>query len=73
MTELVKEKEKKLCFKKLIINGVEKSSSDNKDGVIKSDDIDINNFIAALKVPSTVKSASRIGLLAKIRIDLLKL
>ena len=44
MTELVKEKEKKLCFKKLIINGVEKSSSDNKDGVIKSDDIDIKTL-----------------------------
>ena len=39
--ELVKEKEKKLCFKNLIIHGVEKSSSDNKDGAIKSDDIDI--------------------------------
>lgn len=42
--ELVKEKKKKLCFKKLIINGVEKSSSDNKDGVIKSDDIDIKTL-----------------------------
>ena len=39
--ELVKEKEKKLCFENLIIHGVEKSSSDNKDGAIKSDDIDI--------------------------------
>ena len=37
------------------------SSSDNKDDAIKSDDIYINDFIAALKVTSTVKSASRIG------------
>ena len=60
--ELVEEKEKKLCFKNLIIHGVEKSSSDNKDDVIKYHDIDIKNFIAALKVPSTVKTASRLGL-----------
>ena len=46
--ELAEEKEKKLCFKNLIIHGVEKSSNDNKDDVIKSDDIDIKNFIAAL-------------------------
>ena len=33
-----------------------------QDDAIKSDDIYINNIIAALKVISTVKSASRIGL-----------
>ena len=63
--ELVEEKEKKLRFRNLTIHGVEKSSSDNKDDAIKSDDIYINNFIAALKVTSTVKSASRIGLPAQ--------
>ena len=60
--ELVEEKEKKLRSKNLIIHAVEESSSDNKDDAIKFDDIYINNFIAALKVTSTVKSASRIGL-----------
>ena len=60
--QLVEEKEKKLRSKKLIIHGVEKSFSENKDDVIKSDDTYINNFIAALKITSTVKSASRIGL-----------
>ena len=60
--ELVEEKEKKLRSKSLIIHGVEESSSDNKDDAIKSDDIYINNFIAALKATSTAKSASRIGL-----------
>ena len=60
--ELVEEKEKKLCSKNLIIHSVEESSSDNKDDAIKSNDIYINNFIAPLKVTSTVKSASRIGL-----------
>ena len=60
--ELVEEKEKKLRFKNLIIHGVEKSSSDNKDDATKSGDIYINKFIAALKVTSTVKSALRIGL-----------
>ena len=60
--ELVEEKEKKLGFKNLIIHGVEKSSSDNKNDAIKSGDIYINNFIAALKVTSAVKSALRIGL-----------
>ena len=64
--KLVEEKEKKLhCFKNLIIHGVEESSSDSKDDTIKSDDIYINNFIAALKVTSTVKSASRIVLPAQ--------
>ena len=63
--ELVEEKEKKLRSKKLIIHGVEESSSGNKDDAIKSNDIYINNFIAALKVTSTVKSASRIGLPAQ--------
>ena len=63
--ELVEEKEKKLRSKNLIIHGDEESSSDNKDDAIKSDDIYINNFIAALKVTSTVKSASRIGLPAQ--------
>ena len=53
--ELVEEKEKNN-------HGVEESSSNNKDDHIKSDDIYINNFIAAVKVISTVKSASRIGL-----------
>ena len=61
--ELVEEKEKKLHSKILIIHGVEESSSDNKNDAIKSDDIYINDFVAALKVTSTVKSASRIGLL----------
>ena len=60
--ELVEEKEKKLRSKNLIIHGVEESSSDNKDDAIKSDDIYINNFIAALKATSNAKSASRIGL-----------
>ena len=63
--ELVEEKEKKLCSKNLIIHGVEESSSNNKDGAIKSDSSCVNNFIAALKVTSTAKSASRIGLLAQ--------
>ena len=42
--ELVEEKEKKLRFKNLIIHGVEKSSSDNKDDATKSGDIYINNL-----------------------------
>ena len=63
--EVVEEKEKKLCSKNLIIHGVEESSSDNKDDAIKSGDIYVNNFIAALKVTSTVKNASRIGLLVQ--------
>ena len=41
---------------------VSESSSDNKDDVIKSDNIFTNSFLAASKVISTVKSASRIGL-----------
>ena len=53
--ELVEEKENKLRSKNLIIHGVEEPSSDNKDDAFKSDDIYINNFIAALKVTSTVK------------------
>ena len=60
-SELVEEKEKKLHSKNLVIHGVEESSSDNKDDAIKFDDVYINNFIAALKLTSTVKSASRIG------------
>ena len=60
--ELVEEKGKKLRSKNLIIHGVEESSSENKEDVIKSDDIYTKNFIAALKVTSTVKSVSRIGL-----------
>ena len=64
-SELVEEKEKKLRSQNLIIHGVEESSGDNKDDAIKSDDIYINNFIAALKVTSTAKSASRIGLPAQ--------
>ena len=63
--ELVEEKEKKLRFRNLTIHGVEKSSSDNKDDAIKSDDIYISNFITALKVTSSVKSASRIGIPAQ--------
>ena len=58
--KLVEEKEKKLRSKNSIVHGVEESSSDNKDDAIKSDDIYINNFIAALKVTSTVKCASRL-------------
>ena len=42
--------------------GVDESSSENKGDSIESDDIYKINFIAALKVTSTVKSASRIGL-----------
>ena len=53
--ELIEVKEKKLRLKKLVIHGVEESSNDNKDDAIKSGNIYINNFIAALKVPSTVK------------------
>ena len=41
---------------------VSESSSDNKDDAIKSDNIFINSFLAASKVISTVKRASRIGL-----------
>ena len=63
--EVVEEKEKKLRSKNLNIHGIEESSIDNKDDAIKSDDIYINNFIAALKVTSTIKSASRIGLPAQ--------
>ena len=63
--ELVEEKQKKLRSKNFIIHGVEESSSDNKDDAIKSDNIYINKIIAALKVTSTVKSASRIGLPAQ--------
>ena len=63
--ELVEEKKKKLRSKNLIIYGVEESSSGNKNDAIKSNDIYINNFIAALKVVSTVKSESRIGLPAQ--------
>ena len=48
--ELVENKEQKIRSKNRIIHGVEESSSDNKEDVIKSDDIYINNFIAALKV-----------------------
>ena len=65
--ELVEEKEKKLRSKNSNIHGVEESSSDNKSDAIKSDDIYINNFIAALKVTSTVKSASRLLKLQRIR------
>ena len=63
--EVVEEKEKKLRSKNLNIHGIEESSIDNKDDAIKSDDIYINNFIAALKVTSTIKSASRIDLPAQ--------
>ena len=63
--ELVEEKEKEFHSKNLIVHGVEEPSSGNKDDAIKSDNIYINNFIAALKVTSTVKSASRIGLPAQ--------
>ena len=65
--KLVEEKEQKLRSKNSIVHGVEESSSDNKDDAIKSDDIYINNFIAALKVTSTVKSASRLLKLQRIR------
>ena len=64
-TELVEEKEKKLRSKNLIIHGVEESSSDKEDDAIQSGDICINDLIAQLKVISTVKSASRIGLPSK--------
>ena len=63
--ELVEQKEKKLRSKNLIIHGAEESSSDNKDDAIKSDNIYVSNFIAALKVTSIMKSASRIGLPAQ--------
>ena len=63
--ELAEEKEKKLRSKNLIIHGVEVSSTGNKDDAIKSDDIYINNSIAALKLTSTVKSASKIDLPAQ--------
>ena len=61
--ELVEKKERKLRSKNLIIHGVKESSSDNKDDAIKSDDIYINNFIAALKV--NIHCKSRIGLPAQ--------
>ena len=63
--ELVDKKVKKHRFKNLILHGIEESSSDNKDDAIRSDYIYINNFIAALKVVSTVKSSSKIGLLVQ--------
>ena len=63
--ELIEVKEKKLRLKNLVIHGVEELSNDNKDDAIKSDDIYINNFIATLKVTSTVKSAPRISLPAQ--------
>ena len=63
--ELIEVKEKKLRLKNLVIHGVEEPSNDNKDDAIKSDDIYINNFIATLKVTSTVKSAPRISLPAQ--------
>ena len=66
-TELVEEKQKKFCSKNFIIHGVEDCSNHNKDDAIKSDDIYINNFIAALQVTSTVKSASRLLKLQRIR------
>ena len=47
--------------------GVDESSSENKGDSIESDDICKINFIAALKVTYTLKSAS------KTRINLLKL
>ena len=45
--------------------GVDESSSENKGDSIESDDICKINFIAALKVTYTLKSASRIGLPVK--------
>ena len=63
--ELVDKKVKKHRFKNLILHGIEESSSDNKDDAIRSDYIYINNFIAALKAVSTVKSSSKIGLLVQ--------
>ena len=63
--ELVDKKVKKHRFKNLILHGIEESSSDNKDDAIRSDYIYINNFIAALKVVSTVESSSKIGLLVQ--------
>ena len=48
---LVEEKERKLRSKNSIIHSVK------KDDDIKSDNIYIDNVIAALKVTSTVKSA----------------
>ena len=63
-TELVEEKGNKLRSKNLIIHGVEDLLVTTNDA-IKSDDIYANNFKAALKVTSTVKSVSRIGLLAQ--------
>ena len=45
--------------------GVDESSSENKSDSIESDDIYKINFIAALKVTSTVKSVLRIGLPVK--------
>ena len=43
---------------------MEKLSSFNKDDAIKPDDVYITNFIAALELTSTVKTASTIGLSA---------
>ena len=71
-TEWIEEKEKKLRSKNLIIHGVEESSSDNKDDAIKSDDIYVSNFAAALKVTSIIKSASRIGPPAQDKIQPIK-
>ena len=47
---LVEEREKKLRSKSSIIHSVKESSSDKKGDAIKSDNIYIDNVIAALKV-----------------------
>ena len=47
---LGEEREKKLRSKNSIIHSVKESSSDKKDDAIKSDNIYIDNVIAALKV-----------------------
>ena len=50
---------------KIVINKLERKLGDNKDDAITSGGIYINNFMAVLKETSTVKSASRIGLLTQ--------
>ena len=52
--ELVEQKEKKLRSKNLIVHGAEESSTGNKDDTIKSDDIYINNSIAALNLTLSI-------------------
>ena len=63
--ELVEEKEKKLRSKNLIIHGVENVLVATGMMLLNLTISILSNFVAALKVSYTVKSASRIGLPAQ--------